>query len=205
MINKANATVTADSNTVTYNGLTQAVTTFTASGLQGSDTASMLTGVSVSGSGKNVGAYTITASGTDQNYDLNFVTGSLQINKASATVTANSNTVTYNGQTQTVSGFTASGLVGGETASVLTGVTASGSGVAVGTYATKAKGIDQNYDLAFIDGILQINQSVDAGAVVKDVIIKTDNKPVISELHMPTICEPNSGVYKNLVSLRYCQ
>jgi hypothetical protein len=52
----------------------------------------------------------------------------LTINKANATVTGNSATVTYNGAIQTVSGFTATGLVGGETTSVLTGVTASVSG-----------------------------------------------------------------------------
>ncbi|MBU3014728.1 filamentous hemagglutinin N-terminal domain-containing protein, partial [Poseidonibacter lekithochrous] len=46
------------------------------------------------------------------------------IEKANATVTANSDTVTYNGLTQTVSGFTASGLVNGETISVLDGVSA---------------------------------------------------------------------------------
>ncbi|MFW1802472.1 hypothetical protein ACG9YX_21020, partial [Acinetobacter nematophilus] len=63
--------------------------------------------------------------GIDQNYDLTFVDGALDIAKAKATVTANSLNTTYNGKNQTVSGFSATGLVNGETESVLSGVTAS--------------------------------------------------------------------------------
>ena len=60
----------------------------------------------------------------DKNYELSFVDGSLDIAKAKASVTANSVSTTYNGKNQTASGFSASGLVNGETESVLSGVSA---------------------------------------------------------------------------------
>ncbi|MBU3013485.1 hypothetical protein KO488_01855, partial [Poseidonibacter lekithochrous] len=120
------------------------------------ETISVLDGVSASQSGLNAGTYTAKASGSDENYNLTFKDGSLTIEKANATVTANSDTVTYNGLTQTVSGFTASGLVNGETISVLDGVSASQSGLNAGTYTAKASGSDENYNLTFKDGSLTI-------------------------------------------------
>ncbi|WP_446718640.1 MBG domain-containing protein [Halomonas sp. N3-2A] len=93
----------------------------------GGENASVLADVTTTGgSGTDAGTYTHTASGTDGNYDLTFVDGALTIDKATATVTANSNTTTYNGGLQNVSGFTATGLVGGENASVLADVTTTG-------------------------------------------------------------------------------
>jgi hypothetical protein len=119
----------------------------------------VLTGVSASGTGKNASTYTSTASGTDSNYNLTFNTGSLVIGKANATVTANSASVTYNGATQTVTGFSATGLVGGETTSVLTGVSASGTGKNASTYTSTASGTDSNYNLAFNNGNLVIGKA----------------------------------------------
>jgi filamentous hemagglutinin family protein len=155
-INKANATVTANSGLLTYNGANQTVTGFTATGLVGSETAAVLTGVSASRTAKNAGTYAVTPSGTDSNYNLSFVDGSMQIDKVNATVTANSGLLTYNGANQTVSGFTASGLVGSETASVLTGVSASRTAKNAGTYAVTPSGTDSNYNLSFVDGSMQI-------------------------------------------------
>ena len=59
------------------------------------------------GTGTNAGSYALTASGTDENYDLTFVDGALTIDKALATVTANSDTVTYNELGQAASRVTA--------------------------------------------------------------------------------------------------
>jgi hypothetical protein len=79
-VGKANATVTANSDTKTYNGATQSVTGFTASGLVNGESVAVLGGVSTSGgSGTNAGSYTHTASGTDENYNLTFNVGSLII------------------------------------------------------------------------------------------------------------------------------
>ena len=157
-ITKANATVTANSDlTKTYTGVAQSVNGFTASGLVNNETTTVLTGVTASGTGTNAGDYTSTASGTDGNYNLSFVNGTLRIAKANATVTANSDlTKTYTGVAQSVNGFTASGLVNNETTTVLTGVTASGTGTNAGDYTSTASGTDGNYNLSFVNGTLRI-------------------------------------------------
>ena len=102
-------------------------------------------------------------SGTDAgNYTLtNLSTTSVaNITKANAIVTANSDlTKIYNGSIQSVMGFTATGLVGGETVSVLAGVTANGAGINAGTYTTTATGSDSNYNLTFINGSLVIKNN----------------------------------------------
>ena len=80
MIKKADATVTANSREATYNGQTQSVSGFSASGLVGGETEAVLTAVSTSGgSGRNPGSYAHTASGTDGNYNLSFFDGALTI------------------------------------------------------------------------------------------------------------------------------
>ena len=158
-INKAAATVTANSLNTTYNGQNQTVSGFSAAGLVNGETAAVLSNVSASVTGKNAGSYSNVASGTDNNYELTFVDGSLDIGKAAATVTANSLNTTYNGQNQTVSGFTASGLVNGETAAVLSNVSASVTGKNAGSYSNVASGTDSNYDLTFVDGTLDIGKA----------------------------------------------
>jgi filamentous hemagglutinin family protein len=155
-IDKAHLTVTADSGTGTYSGVAQSVSGFTATGLVNNEAATVLTGVTASGTGTNAGSYTSTASGTDSNYTLTMVDGTLTIDKANATVTANSGSGTYSGVAQSVSGFTATGLVNNEAASVLTGVTASGTGTNAGSYTSTASGTDSNYNLTMVDGALTI-------------------------------------------------
>jgi len=157
-IGKADATVTANSNTVTYNGGVQSVNGFKATGLVGGETESVLTGVSASGNGKNAGQYDVVASGSDENYNLVFNKGLLTIGKANATVTANSNAATYNGTVQSVTGFTAAGLVVGEGIDVLAGVSATGSGRNAGQYDVTATGSDNNYNLTFKKGLLDIGK-----------------------------------------------
>ncbi|WP_218187060.1 MBG domain-containing protein [Pseudomonas sp. 21C1] len=257
-VDKAAATVTANSGQVTYNGQQQSITGFTATGLVNGETADVLSGVSTTGgSGINAGTYTHSASGTDGNYALTFVdgaltidkaaltvtannvsktynglafnggngvsysgfvngedtgvlggnlsyggsaqgavnaglydlnvsgltsdnyaisynTGSLNVDKAQATVTANSGTSTYNGQQQNITGFTTTGLVNGETADVLSGVsTTGGSGINAGTYTHSASGTDGNYALTFVDGALTIDKA--ALTVTANNVSKTYN------------------------------
>ncbi|PPT86778.1 MBG domain-containing protein [Xanthomonas theicola] len=160
-VDKASATVTANSGRTLYTGLAQRVDGFAASGLVNGEDASVLTGVITrGGQGRNAGRYAHTASGGDGNYDLTFVDGALTIDKASATVTANSGRTLYTGRMQRVDGFAASGLVNGEDASVLTGViTRGGQGRNAGRYAHTASGGDGNYDLTFVDGALTIDKA----------------------------------------------
>ena len=160
-ITKADATITANSMITVYNGLEQQVCGFIATGLVNSETESVLTGVSGdTASGTNAGIYTTTLSGTDANYNLTFVDGTLTINKANATVTANSDSKTYSGLNQSVSGFTASGLVNNETEEVLSQISgAMASGTNAGIYTTTLSGTDANYNLTFVDGTLTINKA----------------------------------------------
>ncbi|WP_335950167.1 MBG domain-containing protein, partial [Acinetobacter bereziniae] len=155
-IAKAKATVTANSVSTVYNGKDQTASGFTASGLVNGETETVLSGVTASVSAKDAGSYANKANGVDKNYDLTFVDGALDIAKAKATVTANSLNTVYNGKDQTASGFTASGLVNGETESVLTSVTATVSAKDAGSYVHTASGTDKNYDLTFVDGALDI-------------------------------------------------
>ncbi|ENV21070.1 beta strand repeat-containing protein, partial [Acinetobacter bereziniae] len=155
-IAKAKATVTANSVSTVYNGQNQTASGFSATGLVNGEDSSVLTGVTASVTAKDAASYTNKANGVDKNYDLSFVDGALDIAKAKATVTANSLNTTYNGKNQTASGFSATGLVNGETESVLSGVTASVTAKDAGSYTNKANGVDKNYDLTFVDGALDI-------------------------------------------------
>ncbi|WP_180177442.1 MBG domain-containing protein [Acinetobacter sp. YH12039] len=112
--------------------------------------------------GKTVTANGLTLSGADAgNYVLaaTTATDTADISKAQATVIADSKTTVYNGQDQTVNGFSVTGLVNGEDQSVLTHVRATVTAKEVGTYANKATGMDGNYELRFVDGVLEIQAS----------------------------------------------
>src|SRR5690606_20071665 len=126
IIDPAALTVTADNMRAVYDGAVYddgfAVTY---SGFVGGEDQTVLSGSLVYGgdatTARNAGDYTISASGlSSSNYYIDYVDGTLTVDKAAATVTANSGTMTYNGAVQSITGFTVTGLVGGEDASVLT-------------------------------------------------------------------------------------
>ncbi|MEG2434623.1 MAG: GLUG motif-containing protein, partial [Acinetobacter sp.] len=140
------ATLNAQNQSLTYNGQTQGLNTSIFTGLDYNKL------FSSQSSSKNVGTYNLSYYSNQQGYDLINNIASLTINKAAATVTANSLNTTYNGLNQTVSGFSASGLVNGETAAVLSNVSASVTEKNAGSYVNQASGTDSNYELTFIDG-----------------------------------------------------
>ncbi|TDM08965.1 MAG: hypothetical protein C4K60_06290 [Ideonella sp. MAG2] len=161
-INKAAATVTANSDTgKVYNGSAQSVSGFTATGLVNGETVDVLSGVSAGASGTNAGSYVSVASGSDDNYDLTFVNGSLVIAKAALTVTGNSATGTYSGHAQSVSGFTVRGLQGNDTVADLTSVSASGATRTNAGTATNVvtAGLENNYIVTTANGTLTINKA----------------------------------------------
>src|SRR6218665_2206359 len=110
-----------------------------------------------------VGSYAIDVNASSlsaANYDFVVAGGTLTIDKASATVIANSSAVTYNGQLQSVSGYTVTGLVNGEDASVLTGLTDSAAtGRNAGRHVHAISGSDRNYVLTFVSGSLDIGKA----------------------------------------------
>lgn len=159
-ITKANATVTANSDlTKTYNGLSQNVFGFTATGLVNGETEAVLTDVSAIGTGINAGAYDSIASGVASNYSLSFVKGKLIIAKADLTVTGTSTVVNFNGSQQTNAKPLIKGLKGSDSVNF--------SGLAMGTTAGKYQDnlkivannatLLSNYTLSLTEGALTIN------------------------------------------------
>ena len=178
-ITQANLTLNASSITKTYDGTTSAVGAVGIVGLQTGDSVT----ASQSFASKNVlgtngstvsvnPGFALNDGNSGNNYIVTTNSAQGTINKADATVIANSDlTKVYNGAIQSVTGFTATGLVGGELATVLTGVTTTGgSGQNAGSYVHTASGTDSNYNLAFTAGNLNIakaNLAVSATGVNK--------------------------------------
>lgn len=161
-IAKADATISVNSDTKTYNGLNQSASGYTVSGLVNGEDASVIDSVLFGGGGKNVGTYTLTAAANDNNYNLTVVDGTLTVTPASLTITADSvsktrNATAYSGGT----GVSYSGFVNGETPNVLSGSlhyggTSQGA-VAEGAYSIVVSGLSSlNYAITYIDGLLTI-------------------------------------------------
>jgi hypothetical protein len=139
---------------IAYNGDTVSISGTLVGTYNDKDVADATT-VSFSGmslTGANAGNYNLLA----------HANAAATITPADAVVTASSGTRYYNGLTRSISSFSASGLKNGESSSVLTGVSAFGSGVEIGTYPVVASGTDGNYHLTFIDGLLTIEQGAPA-------------------------------------------
>jgi len=138
-VNQADLIVTADDQTMTYGGIVPALT-YTQTGLVAGDsiTGSLAFDTPVT-SASPVGAYNINQ-GTLQasnNYNLTFTDGTLTVDSATLMIAPTGATVNYGAAIPTL-GFTVeSGLVLGQTASVITGqlTTTATSTVPVGSYS----------------------------------------------------------------------
>jgi len=111
--------------------------------------------------GSNVGTYAITPFGASAtNYALAYAPGTLTINSAALTITANSATKIYGAA---LPSFTASyaGLVNGDTSSVVTGLqfnTTATAAANVGSFAITPFGaLATNYTIGYVPGTLTIN------------------------------------------------
>ena len=173
-IGKATLTLTGASQGVTYNGAAQTNSGATLSGVQGADSFA-ITGYA---SGTNAGTYTdslgISANGGTllSNYTLAAPTqGTLTIGKAALTAAVNNASQTYNGIAWNGgSGVSFSGLVGGDTSSVLGGALIWGGSaqgaISPGTYGLTASGLTSaNYAITYSPGLLTITAApVDTAA-----------------------------------------
>ena len=117
------------------------------------------------GVGTDVGSYIHTASGTDENYTLSFVDGSLSITQAALTITANADGKTYDGLAYSGgNGVAYSGFVNGETSAVLGGTlgyegTSQGA-VNAGSYVITPNGLTSgNYAISFSNGTLTVDKA----------------------------------------------
>ena len=166
-------TITADSNTKTYDGtaLTDNGWSDTAPvGLKGADA---VISVVVAGSQTIVGTSANVASGAlvkdnngndvTGNYNITYVPGTLEVTKRAVTVTAGSDTKTYDGTALTKDSAVADGLAAGDE---LDSFTVTGSQTVVGSSANvpseakivNAKGEDvtASYDITYANGTLEV-------------------------------------------------
>jgi hypothetical protein len=154
VIDRANASITAQANSTVYNGSTQSQSGVALSGfLVGDD-------VQAAGlaSGRNAGSYqsSLSASGADAgNYNITYSNASLNISKRPASLSALGQTVVYNGQTQSLNGTQGSGFVAGDALNF--GGLPIGRNVGQYTSAMTVSGADAaNYDVTLGSATLTI-------------------------------------------------
>lgn len=167
VVNKAPLTATASSAVKVY-GTANPTFSFSYSGFVNGENASVLDSPPTVGSAatncSNVGTYPVTLSGgTDNNYTITNVNGTLTVNKANLTVTADNKSKTYNTPNPALT-FSYSGFVCSDNASVIdvapTVSTSATTTSNAGTYPiTLSGGSDNNYNLNLVNGTLTINKA----------------------------------------------
>ncbi|MFN7929667.1 MAG: MBG domain-containing protein, partial [Blastocatellia bacterium] len=198
-INQATLTVTADNKSRSY-GAANPDFTVTYAGFVNNETQSALGGTLQVSSNANassaVGTYPITASGlTSANYAITFVNGTLTVNKAMLTVTADNKARTY-GATNPDFTATITGFANGENNTALSGSAALSTTATatsnVGTYTiTTAAGTlaATNYDFTFSNGTLTVNKAA--------LTVVADNKARTYGAANPTLTATLSGFVNN--------
>lgn len=113
----------------------------------------------------DVGLYAITAAGAAaDNYNFNYIDGTLMITKAMLTATANNASRAYGDDNPALS-VSYSGFRNGDTIAVLdtlaTATTTANAHANVGQYQIAASGgVDNNYDFSYVDGVLDITKAI---------------------------------------------
>mgnify|MGYP001085964834 CR=1 FL=1 len=164
-VNKAPLTITAQNTSrdyatanpsfsVTYSGFVN--------GEDVSDLGGTLTITTSADIDSPAGTYPIVPSGlSSDNYDINFVNGTLTINKVPLTVTAQNASRNY-GEANPSFSVTYSGFVNGEDESDLGGtltISSADSSSPVGTYPIVPSGLtSNNYEISYVNGTLTINK-----------------------------------------------
>ncbi|MBX2966255.1 MAG: gliding motility-associated C-terminal domain-containing protein [Cyclobacteriaceae bacterium] len=167
-VNKAQLTVTANNQSRVYGAANPALT-FAYSGFVNGENASVIDAAPVASTPATVlsavGNYPINLSGgSDNNYNLNYVSGTLTITKKVLTATA-ANAIRAYGATNPTFSITYTGFVNSEDATVIdvlpvasTTATVTSS---VGTYPiTISGGSDNNYSFNFVPGTLTITKAI---------------------------------------------
>jgi len=189
----ANATITLENLTTTYNGFAQAITATTSP-------AGLSYDVTYNGSAAlpvNAGSYTVAASITDGSYHGS-ASGTMIINKAPLTVTADDKSKTYGEDNPDLS-VTYTGFVGADdqTSLDLNPIVTTGAlqNSDVGDYpVTVSGGSDDNYSFIYFDGTLSIikaNQSISFDALPDKVFGAVDS---------PLFATASSGLAVSFIS-----
>jgi RHS repeat-associated protein len=215
-IDRVPLTITANNATRPYGAANPALT-YGVTGLVNGDTASVVTGVSVATmatASSGVGGYAITASGGNAaNYTLSYAPGTLTVTAAGLTITASNASKTYGAANPALT-YTVSGLVNGDTAGVVSGVTETTTATAsspVGSYAIAVSGgTAANYTLNHVAGTLTVGAAsltITANPASKTYgapnpgftasysgWVNGDTPAVVSGLNLTTTATPGSGV-----------
>jgi hypothetical protein len=168
-VNPAPLTITADNSSKTYGTANPTFTVHYAGFANGDGPASLggtLSFSTAATTASGAGSYTVTPGGlSSANYAITFVAGTLTVNPAVLTVTANNASKVYG---DGIPAFTASitGFVNGDNSSAYTGApsltTTATASSPVGSYAiTAAQGTlsAANYTFAFVNGTLSVTQA----------------------------------------------
>lgn len=163
-------TVTANSPTKVY-GTANPALTVSYSGFVGSDNAANLTtqptATTTATTTSPVGIYSVTASGgASPNYTFVYVNGTLTVNKAALTITADNKNMPYGGTvptlTATYNGFAGTDNAGSLTTAPTLATTATSTS-APGTYPITVSGAASgNYNISYVAGTLTVVPSSDA-------------------------------------------
>jgi filamentous hemagglutinin family protein len=157
-INPAALTVTANNVSKIYGSANPALGVSYVGFVNGETSASLTAQPTVSTTAtttSSVGTYPVTASGAvDANYTFNYVNGSLAVNKATLTETANAASMTYGGSVPSLSGSIA-GFVNGDTQAsatigTLSFATLATSSSNAGSYAITGSGLTPNGNYAIV-------------------------------------------------------
>ena len=172
-VNPAALTITANDASKTYGQTASfASTAFTANGLVNGDTVGSVTETST-GTGATAAVRDRphrarrrdVLGGPERNYTITYANGTLTVNPAALTITANNASKTY-GQTASFPGtaFTTTGLVNGDTVSERdrdqrgsAAAAAVGTDAIVPSAATFSAGSSSNYAITYADGTLTVN------------------------------------------------
>ncbi len=145
----------------------------------------------------DVGTYPITVSGgTAQNYAFTYVAGTLTINKATLTATADNKTRSY-GATNPTFTITYTGFKNSQDASVINSAPAASTTATVtsnaGTYPiTVAGGSDDNYTFTYVAGTLTIDKAV--------ILATADNKSRVYGAANPAFTVTYTGLLNGNVA-----
>src|SRR5206468_1405530 len=154
-----------DDKAKTYGAAANPALTVTYSGFVNGDTAASLTTLptvsTAATASSHAGTYPITASSAvDADYTISYVAGTLTVNAAALTITADDHTKTY-GTTNPVLSVTYSGFVNGDTeATLTTPATATTTATAkshAGAYSITLSGaVGADYTIVFVPGTLTV-------------------------------------------------
>ena len=173
--------------------------------MNGDSAASLTTAPSVvSGTlaSANAGTYTgtLTASGAvDGNYTISYLPGTLTINKAPLTVTANNQGMTYGSSMPSLTA-SYSGFVNGDSAASLTTAPSVVSGTLAsanaGTYTgtlTASGAVDGNYTIGYSPGDLTINMPLTT--VIPTTVIQVSQNPVLNLITNASLGQTAQGSF----------